>query len=175
MRGRWRQLGPMARTLIATCGVFLTIIAVEIRMLPADPIASIPSGEPADLVPVDSQADSNVQAIKMPPITTYREISERPLFTEGRRPPPPAKAAVNSVKSVQIASQWKLTGVVLAGDDSVAHVQGVRDRKTQRLKKGMRLNGWELRSIDADKVLLTNGASTVTLDLYDEPAGRPPR
>ena len=72
------------------------------------------------------------------------------------------------MRGAQLLAKWKLTGTVVAGDASFAHVQGTRDRLTQRLVPGARIDGWAVVEIGPASVTMEQGAETVELKLYEE-------
>ena len=142
-------LSLYSRSTLVVCIALALVIAAEVLVLGA--------GSDASLVGITSSTTASPNAsqagpatLQIPPVAAYREGLERPLFTSSRRPPEEPEAVVESVRAVQLASKWKVTGIVVAGDDSFAHVEGIRDRKTVRLKLGAPLDGWKLDAIDAE-------------------------
>ena len=115
---------------------------------------------------------ADARAVKppyVPRLAAYSEITDRPVFSETRRPPPAGAASAASARGAdQMSKQWKLTGVVAAGDDTYVFVEGKRDRRTVQLQQGALLDGWRLDEIGVDQITLVSGAATVSLELHED-------
>jgi hypothetical protein len=151
--------------MLGACAFLFVIIAAEIYIIGGDASAQ-DAGSP--LAEASSSQTASPATLQIPPVITYREFVERPLFSDSRRPPQEAATATESVRSVQLTNNWKVTGIVLAGEDSFAHVQGVRDQKTVRLQTGMPLEGWNLTEISHDYVEFRSSGESVTMSLHSK-------
>jgi hypothetical protein len=153
--------------MLAACVLMTLIIAVEINVLGGDAGAATAGAESA---PLDDPAlGAKAEPLQIPPVVAYREVVERPLFTDSRRPPEKAPEEVAESKRIaQLVGKWKVTGIVVAGDHSFAHVEASTDHKTVRLQVGMMLDGWKLEAIRADGIVFRSGAESTTLTLHDE-------
>jgi hypothetical protein len=162
------DLSLYARMLIGFCAVLIVVILIEvITMRPdSDALQDISSATTSSV----SAANSATEALQVPPLAAYGEVLERPLFADSRRPPQQAAVATESVRAIQLSTKWKVTGIVVAGDNSFVHVEGLRDRKTVRLQVGMPLDGWQLQEIEPDQIVFSLGGESVTLQLHEDPA-----
>ena len=161
------ELTIYSRMMLAVCALLGLVVAAEAVVMsrgarPSD--SAVPAG--SDDLAVT--ATRSVQPLHIPPIVTYREIMERPLFSDTRRPQDKPAPATEAIALAQLDNKWKLTGVVVSGENSSAHVAGVRDNKTQRLQVGMSLDGWRLEKIMSDHVVFSQAGRTATLRLHDD-------
>lgn len=99
----------------------------------------------------------------MPPLSSYAEIVERPLFNETRRPPP---APETPVVAAQInPTQFRLEGTALTAKQRVAVLRDTRTNQLHRLAEGDQLDGWQVSSVQAGTIALSQGAQTLQLEL----------
>ena len=95
----------------------------------------------------------------LPPLASYAAIVERPLFSPSRRPPPGAEAALGS----SIESRYRLLGIVATGPKKKAFVaEGAR---RVEIAEGDALDGWTVKEIGPDRVLLSSPAGEAALKL----------
>ncbi len=165
---RFVSLSLYSRTMLGLSLALSVVIVGEVIAM--GPVTEPVPATTTEKVP-DADSSTKIQVLQIPPANTYREIAERPLFSDSRRPPPPAVQPGQSARAAQLASTWKLTGVVMAGDSSYVHVEGIRDRKTVRLQVGMPLGGWRLEEIAPDHVVFESAGERESLPLHDEKAG----
>jgi hypothetical protein len=102
--------------------------------------------------------------VPLQPLATYAAIVERPLFAPSRRPPPGAPAAG---LGPSIESRYRLIGIVGAGAKRNAFIADGA-RRTQ-IAEGDTLDGWTVKKIDQDRVLLTSPAGDAALRLSRAP------
>jgi type II secretory pathway component PulC len=94
----------------------------------------------------------------LPPLATYAAIVERPLFAPSRRPAPGAAAIGPSLES-----RYRLLGIVGSGPKRKAFVaDGARRGE---IAEGDTLDGWAVKEIGPDRVMLTSPAGETTLRL----------
>lgn len=98
-----------------------------------------------------------------PSLSAYRAVIERPLFALNRRPfaPPAAAVAVGDVQS------FVLAGITLSGAERTALVRHGAPPTIARLAEGEEIDGWIVREIADDRVVLRNAATDYTLRLYN--------
>jgi general secretion pathway protein N len=96
-------------------------------------------------------------------------VLQRPLFAETRRPPPPEAAQ----DTLGAADGFTLLGTIIAGDGKSALIRYGRPPKLARVGEGQAVEGWTVREILPDRVLLEHGAARRALKLVDHP-GAPP-
>lgn len=105
----------------------------------------------------------------MPPIDpTYKETVERPLFSQTRRPNPPA-AAVATMPAME-KGKYRLSGTSVNAQLSTAFLVDLKSGKTWRVAKGAIVDpagsqGVTLDSVDATRVVLKLGDETEVLTL----------
>lgn len=117
------------------------------------------------------QADNIVilPPFAMPPIDpTYKETVERPLFSQSRRPNPPAAAV--AAAPVMEKGKYRLSGTSVNAQVSTAFLVDIRSGKTWRVVKGAIVDptgsqGATLDSVDATRVVLKLGDETEVLTL----------
>jgi len=142
-------------TISAACAA---IVYGEITAEPTSPIAAIaPAAAPALPVPAAEEP-----AFAVPPLQTYAEVTERPLFSPSRRP-----AAVTQ-QVAGPASSLALVGVVISGDGRVALIRQGKAPALARVREGQQVEGWTVRSIAPDRVVVRNGTSEAQLKLHED-------
>jgi type II secretory pathway component PulC len=92
------------------------------------------------------------------PFTDFAAILERPLFAPSRRPTPVEKAA-----TVAIESRYRLQGVVSVGNARHALIAPVTGGAALELSEGDALEGWSVKTIESDRIVLTSPAGEATL------------
>jgi hypothetical protein len=123
----------------ALAAVFAAV-AIWPWLVPPIP-ASHPTVEPSMVAPALSPDN-------LPGLAAYAAIVERPLFVPSRRPPP----AVTS----SIEGRYRLLGIVGAGAKRRAFVaDGARRIE---IGEGDAIDGWTVKEIEQDRVLLTSPA-----------------
>lgn len=110
----------------------------------------------------------------MPPITTYPETIKRPLFSPSRQPPvetteiPGPKAVPNSdIKA-------RLSGIIITPEGRFALLQKPAETEAIRVSEGQNFEGWVVKSIHADRIVLNRGDSTQVVMIEDEIRKAPP-
>lgn len=169
------SLSLYSKTMLGICVALFLVVLAEIAFLGG---ASNAAPAASSLASQDPAAPGVVpQSLQIPPVATYREVKERPLFSDTRRPPPLAKSAGgNAARATPLVGKWKVTGIVVAGQSSFALVEGIRDRKTVRLQLGTPLDGWQLDEIHPDRLVFSSAEANTVLQLHsEEEASRPSR
>ena len=167
MMSTLRELTLYSRTMLGVCAVLAVVVAAEAIVL-----ADV-GDEGGAVTAMEQQApgpDAGAPAppLAIPPIVAYREVVERPLFSDTRRPQDKPADKVAAAPVAKLESQWKLTGVVLAGENSSAHIMGMRDNKTVRLQAGMQLDGWRLDAVERDRAVFSLNGREAILRLHEE-------
>lgn len=105
----------------------------------------------------------------MPPIDpTYKETVERPLFSQTRRPNPPATTA--TIIPAMEKGKYRLSGTSVGPELSTAFLVDLKSGKTWRVVKGGLVDptgsqGVTLDGVSATQVVLKLGDETETLSL----------
>jgi hypothetical protein len=98
------------------------------------------------------------------PITSLREITDRPLFTEGRTPPEQATDAGQNIVAVE-PLRLKLEGVAITPDSKVAIITDMQTSELLRLSQGMSHGNWKVTGISEQSVTIQQGPRETTLTL----------
>jgi general secretion pathway protein N len=122
--------------------------------------ASVPDAASAASNPPNIPAAPSRFAL--PPLETFAEVTERPLFSSSRRP----IAAETSAAVVQPLSA-SLAGIVISPSSSSIIVMHGDPPTLMRLKEGDDIDGWSIRSIEPSRVVLRRGAEEQQLKLHD--------
>ncbi|HXZ02418.1 MAG TPA: hypothetical protein VEI03_20655 [Stellaceae bacterium] len=149
-----------ALLLAGLCCALAAIVAVELGGEAGEgappPLAAAP---PRPLPPLPAAFD-------LPPLASYGEVVERPLFSPARRRPPEAAGQDLLGRS----NSFVLVGVIISGAGRVALVEHGHPGEMARLAEGQTVEGWTLQSILPDRVVLQHGATEYELKLKDLPA-----
>ena len=100
----------------------------------------------------------------LPPLETFAEVTERPLFSSSRRP-----EAVETPENVDQPLNASLAGIVISGSSSSIIVSHGDPPVLTRLKRGDQFDGWSISAIEANRVLLRRGDAQQQFKLHDVP------
>jgi hypothetical protein len=124
--------------LLLACVLLASILALESKDL-----VQAQGGTSPDKGPAVSKIEwANFTA---PKIAAFSEITERPLFSEGREPPtePVKTAAVTRISQLRL----QLEGVAITPGAKIALLRETTSNKMLHLATGDSYQGWELTSI----------------------------
>ena len=115
----------------------------------------------------------------LPPKEDYASVMERPLFLPDRRPPPedPEQDDETLPETLTELDGMDLTAVVITPSTVSAWVRRPNQRETQRLRLGDDFEGWTVKTIEPDRLVLERQGETDQLILRDyanAPAFAPP-
>ena len=90
---------------------------------------------------------------------SLRDMTERPLFTPARRPPPrPAPREAEAAHLPPPASpstpDYTLLGIIRDGDRAIALLHSRSDGRNLRIQAGDTIGGWEIAAVDTVSVRL---------------------
>lgn len=145
------------------------VTAVEEASEPASAPASAPASEPASAPAVEPGAEFATEpAGEALPLDEYREMIERPLFSNTRRPPVLRDEPLANLDSEQLREAWRLSGIAMQQGRQLASFSERQGEQRLLLEQGMVLaDEWRLEFIGSDHVLLSNGASEVRMPLRE--------
>ena len=108
---------------------------------------------------------------RLPPPATFAATAQRPLFSPSRRPP--AMAAQPGTSA--LAGRYRLQGLVIAGKARRALVADVAGGRKLELGEGDAIEGWVVKRIERDAVVLVSpaGEATLTLGAGGAPPAKP--
>jgi hypothetical protein len=125
----------------------------------------VPANRPLATAPTSTPAPA---LTALPPLASFSAIVERPLFSPSRRPPPGTSTAAAPL----VAGRYRLLGVVASGPKKRAFLaDGARHID---IAEGERLDGWTVKQIGADSVLLSSSEGEATLKLKPAAVAEPP-
>ncbi len=127
----------------------------------------------------------NALDFELPPLDDFRQMTERPLFMENRRPGAEPTETV-AAPPPQTPMNLKLMGIVFTPEGKKALLVDAKG-KYKRLKAQDTLDSWTLVEVDQDKVVMQQGEERKELPLLKKkpklasgaqqppPGGQPPR
>ncbi len=167
-QGRTKGGGSRAFLLFAICIGLGSLIFTQAR--DGVPLPDL-SGTIAAPSVVAGETPQNLEPL--PPIDSFDEVVERPLFFRGRRPPDPDAAPPPEAEAAPKAD-FVLTGlVIVAGKERLALLRPVGSKTVERVHQGQEIEGWRVEAIHADRVVLKKGETVREIRLEDRPAPKP--
>ncbi len=128
-----------------------------------------PGGVPEPGAPVvagngaGEDADEPIQGEppELPPLSFYNEVGERPLFFEGRRPPPEEDEAAEVAEEPEPEPdapppKVALTGILILEGERYALVKRADGKGTERLKVGDEYESWTVDEIGEERLVMAN-------------------
>lgn len=114
-------------------------------------------------------SDTPIQPFTPMPLSSFSEITERPLFVEGRIPPEPPAEDKPSIVPVA-PPQLKLEGVAITSMSRTAVITDLKTSELLRLNEGMSHQDWKVESVGKESVTIKRGAQEIILKLEIEDA-----
>jgi type II secretory pathway component PulC len=103
-----------------------------------------------------------------PSPTVYQEITDRPLFREGRIPPEEPQQKTTKPVARQAPLKLRLEGVVITPKNRVAVIRDLSNNRLMRVAQGMSQNDWKLESVDHSSATVVRRGKKQTLELKVE-------
>ena len=128
---------------------------------PAPAPSKAAAGQATVTAPVAPPAGAPA-SFAMPPLQAYAEVTARPLFSPGRRPPSVSQQVAGP------ASSLALVGVVISRDGRIALIRQGKAPAAARVQEGQLVDGWTVKSIAADRVVVRSGATEAELKLHED-------
>jgi len=143
----------IARTrTLALAGANLAVAAIVL-------LPWLPAAAPSAPVSLRSEGDAPKLA-RLPRFADLGATIERPLFAPSRRATSPGQAA-----TLGIASRYRLQGLVIAGAARHAIIAPIAGGPALELGEGDALEGWTVKRIEHDRVVLSSATGEATLAL----------
>jgi len=148
------------------------IPAEETHEPATEPVAPL-SAEPAVEPPPPPAAELATEPPPAPPgepepFDEYREMIERPLFSNTRRPPALRDEPLANLDAQQLREAWRLSGIAMQQGRQLASFSERQGEQRLLLEQGMVLaDEWRLEFIGSDHVRLSNGESEVQMPLRE--------
>jgi len=131
-------------------------------------LAEAPAKPPAEKgMSNDLPKDDPIRPFVPLPVNGFREITERPLFTEGRLPPEKPVEEV-AAKLPPTPLLLTLEGVVITPQSRVAVITDLQTKETLRLAEGMSHSDWKVEKVEQDEVTIKRGKEETVLALQPE-------
>jgi len=167
---------PAGLGLVAMLLLIATIWPFVAGVPDAEPKGAPAAGQAARLL-VPSPAD-----FSLPPLETFSETLNRPLFTATRRPPsplaslqgdagPPAPtppAATGPKGEKLVLGIYLLRGIVVTSDSKLVLLKHATTGKSLRLTEGQKLDDWTVATIAPDHLVLSRGDQKQSVTLHDK-------
>lgn len=150
------RLGAFAVLVAASAGLGFVIydeIGRDSLPPPASPAAA---PEPAPMPAPET--------FTLPPLPAYHAVTDRPVFTQNRKPPPAEDVASQPATNV---SEFLLSGIIITESEKIALVTNARAGSLARYREGQVMGGWRLQSILQDRIVLERGAERQEIKLTD--------
>ena len=111
---------------------------------------------------------------KLPEVSQFAQLVERPLFMETRRPSPPLPPGPPAKTEPPAPVTFKLMGVLETPEGRMALIADAKG-KYKRFKLNELVDGWEIASIKPDRLILQNAGTNEDLALLKKkPKGTKP-
>ena len=157
---RWWRQGTAALALAAVNLALCAAVALELYA-PAESVDAAPGA----VVPRLNAARASNE-FSLPPLATLSAVTERPLFAHNRRPLPPPAAPVQAAD----LSSYALAGITVAGAQRTALVRHGMPPVITPLTEGQEIDGWTVRQIGDDRIVLREAGTDAMLFLYRDAA-----
>lgn len=149
------------RVLTLILGGVLLAIALAPWLIPASRLVDGSS------LPAATRSEASAPPPLAPqPIEAYAATVERPLFTATRRAAPASLAPAERTTGL-ILGRYRLTGVIVTPRKRSILLASAGNR-TQTVVLGEAIDGWTLRSVERDRIVLENGGKQEVV-----PVGKP--
>lgn len=158
--------------LAVLCGVLLLALLVETLVLSR---SGAPTGKSPDPAGPDAGGAGleSEQTFALPEVDAFSDFVDRPLFVEGRKPPPPeAEQPKTAEEDETTPLTLTLMGVLLTPRGELA-ILAQPSGKNKRVRKGGTLDGWKLVEIHTDRATLQRGEDRRDLPLMKPKPKKP--
>ena len=151
--------------LLLVCLGLAGVIAVEV----STPSLAVPEvgSQPAIPIRSKSAAIDGPAPYALPPLQSFASITDRPLFSQTRRPSPQG-----TDDSLGPWSSLVLAGIIISPTSREALILHGKPQTVVHVEEGQNVDGWLITSILPDRVVLRGGGTEHELTLLDkaEPA-----
>lgn len=154
------QVASVAILFLACLGLG-GIIAAEISAPIRDPSdgSAQPSTEQRDRNPIAARP----APFSLPPLQSFASVTDRPLFSQSRRPSPQG-----SDDSLGPWSNFVLAGIIISPASREALVLHGKPQTMVHVQEGQDIDGWLVTSILPDRVVFRGGTTEHELKLIDK-------
>lgn len=168
LRTHWRLIVLVLIVLLLLPAVVAALVAAGEEPPPAPAPAEQISAPAPEAIPESEPMPATEPAGEPQAFDQYREMIERPLFSNTRRPPVLKDAPQANLDAQQLREAWRLSGIAMHQGRQLASFSERQGELRLLLEQGMVLaDEWRLEFIGSDHVLLSNGASEVRMPLRE--------
>lgn len=158
----------VSRALLSIATLLLLVILFEVAAImvgstPTDPVLEGESTLPAAVFA------SGQSAISYPPLGEFSEILQRPVYELTRRPVQTRKVVNDNASADRLRQKWRLSGIII-DENNIAILETQRAGEILSLITGQSLDGWRVREISENGVVLIRGRESLRFVLHDESA-----
>ena len=156
--------------LILFCCLFVALSGLLVLQIRADLTAepTLPAFGPDSLKAIAAMSElpelERATAFEMPPLETYNEVLDRPLFSMERR----AVLQPSAPSRMSGDLRAKLIGIVSSSAKSVVLMRLDDTGEVIQLLEGDRVKGWMLISVSPERAIFERGGEEVTFELAFE-------
>jgi general secretion pathway protein N len=158
----WSSLQVAAvAALVLVCLGLAGIIAVEV----STPSLAVPeaSSQQASAGHAKASTSAGPTPFSLPPLQSFASITDRPLFSQSRRPSPQG-----SNDSLGPWSSMVLAGIIISPASREALILHGKPPTVVHVQEGQDVDGWLVTSILPDRVVLRGGTTEHELKLLDK-------
>jgi hypothetical protein len=163
----------MSGVLVPQRGLGLTLAATAaiLAALAVWPFVAPHSRPP--LRPPAARPAAAADTAHLPPFAAFAAVAERPLFAPSRRP---ANAAAGALLGNGLAARYRLLGIIADGGSRHAWLAKrlAAGAPSFEIGEGDTLEGWTVRRIGEDRLILASPAGETALVLHAPPEGAVP-
>ncbi|MCU1280090.1 MAG: hypothetical protein JWM53_3636 [bacterium] len=161
MIASWPKRRAVLPALLAGgCVAVGALLALELQWRSLDEVAAVPSRLAA--APRQETASS---AFSMPPLGSLREVVDRPLFSESRRPAPAEAPKEPAAKPPNLT----LVGVFLSVERRQALIERGQPPRVEWISERQKLDGWTVEAIGPDRIVLVRTDARHEIVVKDRP------
>lgn len=159
--------------LMVVCVVAAVVVYIQVQSGPNLRVASLPVtasiAEPAPDLPTPP-------AFSMPPLESFSQIIDRPLFSVSRRPEEAVGVTQQAAQQVQAqAHGFTVKGIIIAENTRVALILRKGAKSMVQISEGQVIDGWTVATILPDRVVFRRGNVSNEVKIEDPPGtGRKP-
>ncbi len=155
--------GGMTLLLVAVAGLFGAYLLHQWNRTPISseqPLAPQTGDQGKNQLPINPL----INRFRALPMASYSEITQRPLFVEGRVPPEkPNETVTNVVPALPL--NLKLEGVAITPESRTAVITDLSTKELLRLREGMSHKDWQVVSVRKEAVVIKRGKQELELKL----------
>jgi general secretion pathway protein N len=159
----------LSRSQLALAGG-LTVLAASLGALVAlewNAPAWSPAIEASPPAAGASKTAAPAPVFTLAPLSAFSAVTDRPLFSSDRRPAPQASETLGSWSALSLA------GIVVTSASREVLIAHGNPAKLVHLQEGQSVDGWVVRAIEPDHVVVVNGSEEHELRFLGKHEGEP--